>query len=280
MKTYRVLIVDDEPLARSLIAKLLSKTPDCVIAGQADNGLRALELIRTEQPDLVFLDVQMPGLTGLELLDALKSAPPPQVIFTTAHRQFAIDAFSRAAVDYLVKPFGHERFHAALERARRRLDSPDLSSLSTKVGQLLRELAELQAPASAPAAPPAQAKGSKDSFTLVVKSDGELHFIDIDQLLWIEGNGDYLKLHTVAGPHPTVRETIKSMEARLAGRRFFRIHKSAMVNLDFVHRMRPLPAGDYIVILRNGTELKLSRLRKSALDQIFHNEPVGAGAPG
>jgi two-component system LytT family response regulator len=274
MKKLRVLIVDDEPLARSLIAKLLAPVPDCTIVGQADNGVRALQLIRAEGPDLVFLDVQMPGLTGLELLDALKSAPPPQVIFTTAHRQFALEAFSRAAVDYLVKPFSQDRFLAALDRARQRMGSADFATLSGKVGELLRELAGLQqatAPAPAPTAAPA-----KDSFTLVVKADGELHFIDTDQLLWIEGNGDYLKLHTVAGPHPVVRETIKNMEARLAGRRFFRIHKSAMVNLDFVHRMRPLPAGDYIVTLRNGTELKLSRLRKSALDHVLQREPVGA----
>ena len=275
MRTYRVLIVDDEPLARSLVAKLLTKEPDCEVVGEADHGARALELIRRERPDLVFLDVQMPGLNGLEVLDALKGIPAPQVIFTTAHRQFALDAFSRAAIDYLVKPFAPERFHAALERARRRLDSPDFTELSGKVAHLLRELATLQPdrPAVAPAP-----RAARESFALVVKADGELHFIDTDQLLWIEGNGDYLKLHTLSGPHPTVRETIKNMEARLAGRRFFRIHKSAMVNLDYVHRMRPLPAGDYIVTLRNGAELKLSRLRKAALDQVLSHEPVAAGS--
>lgn len=276
MSPHRVLIVDDEPLARSLIAKLLQKAPAFTVVGEAENGIEALQLIRTTQPALIFLDVQMPGRTGLELLDALKSIPAPHVIFTTAHRQFALDAFSRAAVDYLVKPFGDERFFTALERARRRLEAPELGTLSGKLGQLLEELATVSQNPAPPRA--AATKQPPANSTLVVKSDGELHFIDTDQLLWIEGNGDYLKLHTARGPHPTVRETIKNMETRLAGRRFFRIHKSAMVNLDQILRMRPLPAGDYIVTLRNGTELKLSRLRKSALDEIFHNEPVVTGA--
>lgn len=261
---HDVLIADDEPLARSSIKRLLAKDPDVRVVGEAEDGLSALELVRKLRPHLLFLDVQMPGLTGVELLATLEPAHRPAVIFTTAYDEYALKAFELHAVDYLVKPYNDARFATALERAKQRLSGRDVAALASHVEQVIAALHRQPAPA-APAPAPAHEPAAQ---RLVVKVSGDFHFVNLSDIRWIEGHGDYLKVHAASGS-PLIRSTFKELQGRLDPTRFVRIHKSAMVNTDHVRRMRPALSGDYDLELNDGTQLRVSRLFKASLDRFL-----------
>ena len=261
---YDTLIADDEPLARSSLKHLLQRDPEVRIVGQAADGISALEMVRKLRPALLFLDVQMPGLTGVEMLAALEPAQRPAVIFTTAYDEFALKAFELHAVDYLVKPYNDQRFFTALERAKQRLSGRDVAALASHVEQVLAALN--RQPAAAPVAPTPEPSAA--SQRLVVKVSGDFHFVNLTDIRWIEGHGDYLKLHCATGS-PLIRSTFKELQARLDPTRFVRIHKSAMVNTDYVRRMRPALSGDYDLELNDGTQLRVSRLYKASLDRFL-----------
>mgnify|MGYP001340695158 CR=1 FL=1 len=258
--TYDVLIADDEPLARSSIRRLLRDDPDVRVVGEAEDGVTALGMVRKLQPTLLFLDVQMPGRTGIEMLTEIEPAYRPAVIFTTAYDEYALKAFELHAVDYLVKPYNDARFHTALERAKQRVSGRDVAALTSHVEQVIAALSRPPPPA-APASDPASQR-------LVVKVSGDFHFVNLADIRWIEGHGDYLKLHSTSGS-PLIRSTFKELQARLDPTRFVRIHKSAMVNTDHVRRMRPALSGDYDLELNDGTQLRVSRLYKSSLDRFL-----------
>lgn len=260
---YDALIADDEPLARSSIKRLLERDPEVRLVAQAEDGISALEMIRQHRPALLFLDVQMPGLTGVELLAEIEPAQRPVVIFTTAYDEYALKAFELHAVDYLVKPYNDERFYTALDRAKQRLSGRDVAALASHVEQVLAALH--RQPPPAPAAPAPESSASQ---RLVVKVSGDFHFVNLADIRWIEGHGDYLKLHSTSGS-PLIRSTFKELQARLDPTRFVRIHKSAMVNTDYVRRMRPALSGDYDLELNDGTQLRVSRLYKASLDRFL-----------
>jgi two-component system LytT family response regulator len=250
---YRAVIVDDEPAARRGVRLLLERDAEIEIVGEAGTGDEAAELMARERPDVAFLDVQMPGGDGFEALAKIDPAGAPAVVFVTAYDEHALRAFEINAVDYLLKPFDDLRFGAALQRAkaaaRRRRDE----TMDSRLSNLMNYLEH--APARAAATERAEAKPHD---RILVKSSGEIFFLKAEEIDWIEAEGDYMKFH-VAGRGHLMRETMARLEARFDGRRFIRIHRSTIVNIDRVKKLSPSFAGEYAVVLSDGTKLRLSR---------------------
>ena len=247
----RAVIVDDEPAARRGVRLLLDREGGVDVVGEAATGLEAVELIRREKPDLAFLDVQMPGADGFEALAELDGATAPAVIFVTAYDEHALRAFEVNAVDYLLKPYDDARFFASLRRAREEIRRRQADQVNERLTQLLDYLRHTRGPASA-------APEDRSGDRILVKSSGEIFFLKADEIDWIEAEGDYMKFH-VAGRSHLMRETMARLEARLDPKRFIRIHRSTIVNVDRLRKLSPSFAGDYAVILLDGTRLKLSR---------------------
>jgi two-component system LytT family response regulator len=255
--TLRVVIVDDEELARRGVRSRLERSDDVRVVAECGTGKEAIGAIRRTAPDLVFLDVQMPGMNGFEVIAAVGSEPLPQVIFVTAHDKYAIRAFEVHALDYLLKPIDDERFDAALTRARESLARERQSDLARRVASLLRDAGE--------ASGSARGKGHAERF--VVRSGGRVIFVPALEIDWVEAAGDYVRLH--AGKKSwLLRETMLSLESRLDAGKFARIHRSAIVNVERIAEMRPYDNGEYLVLLRDGTQLKLSRSHRAALQQL------------
>lgn len=251
--SLRVLIVDDEPLARGKLRSLLGKEPDVVIVGEAGDGRSAVEAVSKLKPGLVFLDVQMPELDGFGVLEALPEEQRPAIIFVTAHDQFALQAFEVHAIDYLLKPFDRERLQRALTRARQVLAAP------SGPADLQRQLSSLLA-----AMKPAPTSPDR----IAVKTGGRMLFVNTGEIDWVEAADNYVKLHL--GPRELLmRETMGSIEQRLAAAGFVRISRSAIVHPRAVRELQPLFHGDQAVMLKNGTRLTLSRTHRAALEQLM-----------
>ena len=242
MKKMRTLIVDDEPLARERLAALLSNEQDVEIVAQCRDGEEAVTAIVDHEPDLVFLDVQMPQMNGFEVIEAVGGERMPLVIFVTAYDQHALRAFQVRALDYLLKPFDRERFNEALERARRQVEREETGDLGRRLLALVKELRRYQPRAE----------------RLVVKSGGRLFFLRADEIDWVEAAGNYVRLHVGTTSH-LLRETMNAIEGRLDPEKFFRIHRSRIVNMERIQELQPWLNGEYAVLLRTGTRLTLSR---------------------
>jgi two-component system LytT family response regulator len=266
----RVAVVDDEPLARRTLRVLLDPVDGVEVVGEAGNGAEAVELIRDSAPDLVFLDVQMPEMDGFEVLKALGPAAPA-VIFVTAFDEHAVSAFDANAADYLLKPFDDDRFHRALARARARIGDARVRELAARLAHLL---APSDAPPVAPTAPstvsatssPAPPAGYAER--IVVKKNNRVTLVDTAAIDWIEASDYVVRIHVGPAVH-VLREPIGDLEKRLDPRRFFRVHRSTIVNLASVKELQPLFHGEYVVIMRDGTELRLSRSRRDRLQQLL-----------
>jgi two-component system LytT family response regulator len=259
----RILIVDDEPLARMRLEDLLRRESGVEIVGTADNGKSAVEAIRSLRPDLVFLDVQMPGATGLDVVREIGPTSMPATIFVTAFDQYALQAFDVAAVDYLVKPFDDERFEQAFHRARRLLKLEGVARLRDQLIAVLQEVAP-SAGNGAPAPQPLPAAGHLER--IAVEMRGKVRVVPVAQIEYITADGPYAELHTPEGKY-VIRETMQTLEERLDPRRFFRIHRSAIVRIDRVEALLKGAGGDYEVQLRGGMLLPVSRSRREALEQ-------------
>lgn len=234
----RVAIVDDEPLARRGVRARLAALPDIQIVGECADGLSAVQVIRDKAPDLVFLDIQMPGLDGFGVLERLDAARMPVVIFLTAFDEHAIRAFDAAALDYLLKPIDDERFSKSVERARSRV---------------------------------AERRGGRTtphSGRIAVRDRGRIVLLNTDDVEWLEADGDYVRIHATGRGHLT-RETMKAIEQRLPAGQFVRIHRSAIVNVARIKELVPKPNREFVVVLRDGTKLKLSRGFRDRLDALM-----------
>jgi len=259
-RPIRVLIVDDEPLARQRIEDLLAREPNVEIIGTADTGAAAIDAIRSLDPDLLFLDVQMPGKTGLEVARMIGPDRMPATIFVTAYDRHALQAFDLAALDYLVKPFDDERFEQAFHRARRLVELEQTERLHERLRALLGEQSMPSAEPSAPA--PASEPRYVDR--IGVETKGKVHFIPVRDIDYIAASGPYAEL-VVAGRRHVIREAMQTLEDRLDPNRFMRVHRSAIVQLDRVDSLLRGPGGDYEIQLKDGTKLRVSRGRREEL---------------
>jgi two-component system LytT family response regulator len=237
----RALIIDDEPLARQRILMFLRDEPDVEVAGECVNGAEAIRQIEQQKPDLVFLDVQMPLVGGFEVLRALPADRWPLVIFVTAYNQHALEAFEVHALDYLLKPFKLVRFRQALQRARQHLEARDAPGQNERFREWLLAQKETSYPSR-----------------LTVKSGERTDFVEVKDVDCIEAAGNYAILHTGAKNH-ILRDTLANLEARLSPKRFLRVSRSAIVNLDRVKAVQPTTRGEHVVLLKNGKELTLTR---------------------
>jgi two-component system LytT family response regulator len=273
----RVLVVDDEPLARRTLVLLLSADPQVEVVGEAGNGAIAVQMICDLAPDLVFLDVQMPEMDGFGVLRALDAERAPAVVFVTAFDEHAVRAFDANAADYLLKPFDDERFARALARAKGRVGDRRVRELAVRLAGMLggAPVPPSILPASAPPPPPAPAPSPEPepqpaayADRIVLRDAGRIMFVDTAAIDWIEAEDYVVRLHAGGATH-LLREPLRDLERRLDPRRFFRIHRSTIVNLGSVKELQPYFHGDYVVILRDGTRLRLSRSRREQLQALL-----------
>jgi len=251
-KRIRTVIVDDEPAARRGVRLLLEKDSTVEVVGEAADGISAADLMRREKPDLVFLDVQMPGCNGFEALQRAGDGPAPAVVFVTAYNEHALHAFEVNAIDYLLKPYDDQRFQSALERAKDEVRRREVEAVNSRLSQLLDYL-QARVGLKSVGEPEPRADDR-----ILIKSSGEIFFLKADEIDWIEAEGDYMKFH-VGGRSHLMRETMARLESRLDAKKFIRIHRSTIVNIDRLRKLSPSFAGEYAVILHDGTKLKLSR---------------------
>ena len=244
MSKLRIIVADDEPLARARLLALLPKDVAIELVGEYATGTDAVEAIRRDKPDIAFLDMQMPGCDGLQVVGALAPEERPAIVFVTAHERFAVDAFGVRAVDYVLKPFDRERLETALERAAEYVSIRRAGALGARIEGLL---------AGAGAAPAPRPE------RLAVKADGRYVFLKLDEVVWVEAADNYVVIHTTAGERLMPRETLSSIEARLGPEQFSRVNRSAVIRIDQVKELQPSPQGDYTILLRNGTRIPLSR---------------------
>lgn len=242
MTPIRAIIVDDEPPARRRIRRLLADRPAYEVVEECASGAAAVEAVRRHRPQLLFLDVQMPGLDGFGVLSALGPGVVPAVVFVTAYDEYAVAAFEAHALDYLLKPFDDERFEEALRRAELRLRERRAGALRAKLLALLETTSD----------------ASRSEPPFAVRKHDRILLVEVDEVDWIEAAGDYVRLHTGDASH-LVRSTLHEVEDRLDPERFLRVHRSAIVRADRIRDLRPRSHGDYTLVLRDGTEVRMSR---------------------
>ena len=267
-QSIRTLVVDDEPLAREGILALLAQDPEIEVVGSCADGQTAVTTIRSQRPDLVFLDVQMPKRTGFEVIAELKPAERPAVVFVTAYDQYAIQAFENCAVDYLLKPFRDARFAGALARAKAEIRKQRVVGMGETMERLLASVQAMVRTGTSPLAAPVPSAPAEPSDRVVIKAGSDLHFIKTADIVWVEAQADFVRVHTT-GAAQLVRETLQNFESRLDPARFLRIHRSSLVNLDHVKKATPALYGDYMVQMSDDTKLRLSRKNRGKLKQII-----------
>ena len=241
----RTLIVDDEPLARRRLRAFLRPEGDVEIAGECGNGAEAVAAIRQHKPELVFLDVQMPGMDGFEVLRALEPNERPLIVFVTAHDQYAVQAFEERALDYLLKPFAKRRFEDTMARVRERIERPESDDARDRVSNLLCTL------------------GPRTH--LLVKTGTHSVLLQIARIERLEAEGDYVRIHSGRDTYLT-RQTMNRIEAQLGAARFVRVHRSTIVNVEYIKEIHSLPGGDHSIALRDGTQVTLSRGYRERLE--------------
>ncbi|HTX24565.1 MAG TPA: LytTR family DNA-binding domain-containing protein [Steroidobacteraceae bacterium] len=282
-RTIRVLIADDEALARQRLEDLLRKEAGVEIVGAVDNGQHAVEAIQTLRPDLVFLDVQMSGRTGLEVVREVGPENMPPTIFVTAYDRYAIEAFDVAALDYLVKPFDDERFEQAFRRARRLIELQEVGRLTEQLRGLLqgerrgeaRGETRVAATAGTSGGEPTAAAGAGGGAAppraaylerIAVEMRGQVRVVPVETIEYITASGPYAEIH-VGDKTYIIRERMQTLEERLDPSRFFRIHRSVIVRLERIDTLLREPGGDYAVQLKSGARLSVSRNRVEPLEQ-------------
>jgi two-component system LytT family response regulator len=255
MAKIRALIVDDEGLARERLRTLLEGDPEIEIVGERADGREALAAIRSEAPDLLFLDVQMPEMNGFDVLAALTTEERlPVVVFVTAYDQYALHAFDVHALDYLLKPFDRERFQKALQRAKAQIEHERKGELGQRLLSLLADLKP----------------EPKTLERLVIKAAGRVFFLRADEIDWIESAGNYVRLHVGRESH-LLRETMNVLEAKLNAAKFLRVHRSTIVNVERIKELHPLFRGEYVIVLRDGTQLTSGRAYRDKLQDFLEN---------
>lgn len=247
----RALVVDDEPLGRRRIRRALERHPDVEVVGEAEDGNSALEQISELKPNLVFMDIRMPGRSGLAVLDEVAADARPFVVFVTAHDEHALEAFRLHATDYLVKPFDADRFDEMMRHARRRIGAG-----GTVTGDQVHALLTKLDPRAPVPAPPAR--------RIRITSGERTRFLPVDEVRYFEADGNYVLVHTGAATH-RIRTTLTGLLDRMDPAVFVRIHRGTAINLDHLKEIQPWFSGDYVAILADGTQLRVSRTHREGL---------------
>lgn len=240
------LIVDDEPLARKRIRRLLNAASDLTIVGEAASGEEALRIVEEKAPQVVFLDVQMPRMDGFEVVRRIPQESRPLIVFVTAYQQYALDAFRASAVQYLLKPVEREPLRLALTRVRELVVARSSPSLTAFLERVQQRTAFMQ--------------------HVAVKSKGRVRLVAVDEIDWFESAGNYVRLH-VGDDRFLLRQTMHGLEEKLDPTQFVRIHRATIVNLQRIRDTRPASHGDHIVVLSDGTQLQMSRAYRERLDR-------------
>ena len=259
MKT-KVLIVDDEPLARQGVALRLAPHSDLEVIGECSNGEQARDFILQRKPDLVFLDIQMPLMNGIEVMRSLSADAQPFVIFLTAFDEYVMRAFEVHAIDYLLKPVEDARFNASLAHALHMLENHSFAAYNARLQELLRQK---------------EATAAEPLREFAVRIGKQVKFVSIDEIDWIEAQGDYAEIHVGARAH-LIRESLNTLESRLDTNLFLRIHRSAIVRLNRIASVSSLPNRDCAVTLSNGTSLRVSRTYSDHLRKLLRNTALRA----
>jgi len=244
---WRVLIVDDEPPARQTLRMLIGREKDFVVAAECGHGRGAVEAVAATRPDVLLLDVRMPGMDGFDVLREIGADAVPAVVFVTAYDRYAAQAFERHAVEYLLKPFSDERFAAVVDHVRRRLRERALANLHERMP-----------------APPADTAARADRRQFVVKDGTRTHVIPEADIAWVEAEDYYVAIHA-NGRRILARESLKAIEERLDPSAFARVHRSAIVNTRWIKAIEPVASGDQRLVLTDGTVLRVSRTHRAAL---------------
>jgi two-component system LytT family response regulator len=265
----RAVVVDDEPAARDAVKTLLEGEPAIEVVGEAGNGREALQLIRRSRPELLFLDVQMPDLDGFQVLERLGSEVPRAVVFVTAHDQHALRAFEVHALDYLLKPFGKPRFHAAVARALARLSADEALTLQRTLASMAGAREVRTEEAGRIAAGDGADAGTRDwPRRLAVRTGEKIVLVDVKKIDWVEAFGDYARLH-VGRRMYLVAERMHAIERLFDPRRFLRVHRSIIVRLDGVRELHRDPDGGGSIVLHDGVRLRVARGRWDALERAL-----------
>ncbi|MBL8261662.1 MAG: response regulator [Xanthomonadaceae bacterium] len=251
--TIRVLLVDDEPVARRGLRQRLRSEEDMAIVGECGDGIAAIAAIAELRPDLVFLDIQMPGLGGFDVIDAVGLERMPTVIFVTAFDQFAVRAFDVHALDYVLKPVDGERFHRALDRARRHIREPG-DKTAERIAAALKDLG--------------LGASRRWAKRLAVKSTGRVLLVELRDVDRIDAAGNYVEIRVGSKTH-LLRETLTHLEARLDPERFARVSRASIVNIERVRELQPMFNGDFVVVLKDGSEVPGSRRYRESIDRFL-----------
>ncbi|MDP8245176.1 MAG: LytTR family DNA-binding domain-containing protein [Candidatus Hinthialibacter antarcticus] len=251
---YKALIVDDEALARRTILTSLKAFPEVKVAAECSNGMEATEAILQHKPSLVFLDIQMPVMDGLEVINAIGAAEMPFVIFVTAYDQYAIEAFEKHAFDYLLKPYPPKRFNSALKRVLGFIEKQQEGAQSDRLLQVMQEIQLTP----------------KHITRLAIRTTSRIFFLQVSEIDWVEAAGNYVEVHTNNEAH-LLRETMTNLEAKLDPQSFLRIHRSAIINIDHIQEIQP-DGHDYIVVLRDGKKLGMGRKYKEKLNRAIQSQ--------
>ncbi|NID14733.1 LytR/AlgR family response regulator transcription factor [Luteibacter yeojuensis] len=246
------LVVDDEPIARHAVLRLLREDPDIALLGECGDGASAARAIREQSPDLVFLDIQMPAMTGLDVVETIGVSRMPATVFVTAYEQYAVRAFEANAVDYLVKPFGRGRFLETLRRAKTRLGA---ARVSAEGGEAIQQVLDALR----------RREGYLDR--VPVRVDERVTFVDVDDIVWIKANRNVVEIHLADRVHE-VRETMTSLAGRLDPRHFARVHRSAIINVRRVQSIHPWFNGHHVVTMDTGQKLRMSRYQQEAFMRL------------
>lgn len=244
--TMTALVVDDEPIARRAVTRLLREHPDIELVGECGDGISAIQAIRTHSPDVVFLDIQMPAMDGMDVVSNIGPARMPATVFVTAFEHYAVRAFEANAVDYLVKPFSRDRFMQTLKRVKTRLLAPgSLPVASDAIQQVLDALRRREGYLT----------------RLPVRTSDHVTFIDVDDIVWIKANGNAVEIHLLSGTHE-MRETMATLADRLDPKHFARVHRSAIINVRRVQAIHPWFNGHHVVTMDTGQKLRMSRYQR------------------
>ena len=251
MKPYKVLIVDDEPLARENLHFLCKKDRELDLLTPSGNGREAIEAIKCNKPDIIFLDIQMPGINGFQVLEALPGTELPCIVFVTAFNEFAVKAFELQAIDYLLKPFDDDRFNTALNRAKKARQGDRIVEMDQKLRELLNWLNE-----KGPSIHLGQADTQLYLERIPLKSGSEIHFVESNEILGITADGDYATIETVNGDRFYIRETMANFESKLNPEQFIRIHRSHIIKISNIEKVVHLPKGGMQVVTHQGKKIK------------------------